>query len=402
MENTEPLIERLGTGEGHLCVDGWSSPRLWEHQGGVQLAILDLPTAAHTVLQARAGADDWLHNRASLTFTLHHSRMDGPQEALLTLRETLLRVRDLLAERAAVYVFADPRLSAQARLLCDEVFGRGAFRNEIVWAHGSGKRPRGHFTRVHDTILFYAKGAGIFNPEASGRRRGAEPTNHMRRSVDAQGRVYFARVKGGRELRYFEDDIVSLGDVWTDIPELTPRDAERIGWEGQRPEALIERIVRSSSHAGGIVLDACSGAGTVAAAAHKAGRRAVAVAEGPFERLLFRRRVLEAGAGDYTIEHPALTSDSAQASVRFAGGLAYLPELTPGAGQGSLLDDGGTLDGWLAGLLRANEFTVSGVSMRTRGNPALRLSLPLGEGEGTPAALLCDAGAQTKLVVGRQ
>ena len=410
MEHGELLLERMGDG-AHLCADGWNSSRLWALKGQVRLAIVDLPTAAHTSLMWRAGADDWLHNRSSITFTLNHTRMDGPQEALQALRETLRRVNDLLHGDGSVYVFLDPRLGPAARIACDEIFGRAALRNEIIWAHGGGKRPRGHFTRSHDTMLFYVKGKGYFNPDAVGRVRGAQPTNHMRRGVDERGRVYFARVKGSRELRYFEDDVVSIGDVWTDIEELKPRDAERTGWEGQRPEVLIQRILLASSRPGDVVLDACCGAATVAAAAQNTGRRAVAVAENPFERLFFRRRLLENSAASYAIEHPL--APMTHGTVRFARGEAHLPPPLPwtlgragangpdqpGLGQGYLLDDGGTLDGWLAGRLQEHVLRVHGYSLRTRANPALRLSLPIGEPDGVAAALLCDAGAQVRLGV---
>ena len=400
----DPIMirERLGSGgtAGHVCLPDIMCGEADAFMGAVQLAIIDKPMAAHSALQWKAGADDWLNNRSSLRFSIHHSRCEGQEEYLSALRDSLFRARELLSDTGSAYVFADQRVSAQVRLLCDEVFGRSNFLNEIIWGHGGGLKPSRNYTRSHDTIFLYSKGRrAYFNTGAAGRVRGRVPTNHMKRGVDSAGRVYFSRIKAGRDYRYYEDDIVSIGDVWCDIDDLTAKDAERTGWEGQRPEALIKRMVLASSQPGSIVLDMFPGAGTVAAVAQKAGRKALVAAGNSFERLFFRRRLLSAGAMSYEIAHPLQSEPMNHvAKVAFTAEAAHLEHHAGEASHGTLLDDGGTLECWLAGRLHDGVFHVHSWSMRTRSNPMLQFSLQLQEGSGAPCALLCDSSAQQSCV----
>jgi hypothetical protein len=195
----------------------------------------------------------------------------------------------LLADDGSLYLHCDHRLSPYLRLLLDEVFGPDRFVNEIVWHYGLGNPGNGRaFARKHDTILLYAKTDRYrFN-----RLRG-EVTRAMAnkyRHEDADGRYMLAygrkyRLKGGKP----------LDSVW-EIPSVAATDGDRWGYPTQKPVALLERIVSASSDPGDLVADVCCGAGTLAIAASRLGRRWLAADSGILAVHVARRRLLAAGA----------------------------------------------------------------------------------------------------------
>lgn len=220
------------------------------------------------------------------------------QEAYLAMLEEALGLcYDLLAPTGAVYVHIDHRMSAYVRLLMDEIFGAENFVNEIIWAYRSGGRATRYFSRKHDNILFYRKSRKMyFDIQAVGTPRGAQRRNHMKRLVDEQGRVAYSIRSGGREYIYREDALVYPGDVWEDIGHLHQRDPERTGYSTQKPQALLERIIKASSRPGDLVMDLFCGSGTTAAAAFALGRRWVMVDASPVAMLVLRKRLLQAMA----------------------------------------------------------------------------------------------------------
>jgi DNA modification methylase len=397
--------ETYGIGhDGHVFLPGLAGQPVAGFSGTVQLAIVDRPTAAKSSFQWKSGADDWLTARSSVRLTVNHNRSDGLEEYLLRVEQDLLRVKELLGSTGAVYVFSDQLASAHVRLLLDDIFGRSNFLNEIIWAREAGLKPAGRFTRSHETIFLYRKGrSAIFNAGAAGRERG-RLKSHMRRSEEG-GRAYYTRESGGRVYRYFEDDVVSVGDVWSDIPEITAKDDERTGWEGQRPEALLSRMIAASSTPGGIVCDMCSGPGTVASAAQKLGRRTLLYGSSPIEQLLARRRLLLADAKGFeftalgnTAEKPPSAAASIVGNVIQLNAYSLMDEL-PGQ-RSTLLDDGlGSLEYWAAGRLLDSTFHANAWAMRTRQNPTLPQALPIGEGAGEPCIQLVDACGEQWLFV---
>lgn len=213
-------------------------------------------------------------------------------ELLALLGEALSLCREALADDGSLYLHVDHRLSPHARLLMDEVFGEDRFMNEIIWAYQSGGRSRLHYSRKHDTILLYGKGKrALFLPEAVGVPRGEARSNHMRRGVDEAGRAYSAIRSGGREYRYFDDELVPPGDVWTDIPHLQQRDPERTGYPTQKPLKLLERVLSASSREGDLAIDPFCGSGTTLMAAHRLGRRGFGVDSSPASLETVQKRI---------------------------------------------------------------------------------------------------------------
>jgi hypothetical protein len=389
--------ENHGTGQdGHIFLPELTGSAAERFKGTVQLAIIDRPEAAQSLFQWKAGSDDWLTSRNSLQLTIYNNRSEGLEEYLSLIQKDLLIAKELLNDTGAVYVFASQRSSARVRMLLDDVFGRSNFINEIIWAHDAGMKPAGRFTRAHETIFLYRKGRRtLFNAAAAGRERG-RLKSHMKRTVEG-GRVSYTRESGGKLYRYFEDEIVSVGDVWTDIPEVSAKDEERVGWEGQRPEVLLRRMIAASSAHGDIVCDLGSASATVASVAQKLGRRALLSGTSPLELMMARRRLLLAEAEHFLLWSFGSPQDSQpEVSAARTGDAAVLRLFHRTACQqgqpSSLLEDGlGSLEYWAAGWYADGAFSMKSWAMRTRQQPTLPQSLPLGQGDGQPCIQLVDA-----------
>lgn len=225
-----------------------------------------------------------------------YSDRQTTEEYLAMMRSVLALSRELLSDSGSIYVHIDYRMSGRIRMLMDELFGEGNLMNEIIWSYKSGGRSLRHFSRKHDTILFYRKSRKVFfDITATGVPRGSERRNHMKRRVDENGRVYFSIRSGGREYRYYEDDPVYPSDVWDDIEHLHQRDPERTGFATQKPEALLKRIISASSKEGDIVCDLFGGSGTTAAVCAAMKRRFVSVDCGAASLFASRRRLIEEG-----------------------------------------------------------------------------------------------------------
>lgn len=215
-------------------------------------------------------------------------RHDGGLAGYLDfMRVRLEQMHRLLSERGTLYVHLDWRTVHRVRVLLDDLFGPANFLNEIIWSYRSGGRPGRWFFRKHDNILAYARRSGrhTFNVIREGWYR----TLDLR--TDEEGRPYKS-TKAGRI--YFHPGGPALADVW-DIPFLSTVSKERTSYPTQKPEALLERIVRASSNPGDVVGDFFCGSGTTPAVARRLGRRcigcdnnatAVAIAKGRMAKVV--------------------------------------------------------------------------------------------------------------------
>jgi len=160
-----------------------------------------------------------------------------------------------------------------------EIFGDEAFRNEIIWSNEtvSGfKSQANKFIRGHDTILYFAKGENpIFNKEFL--QVFSEATVRRYDKIDPEGRRYKIYYEKGEERKQYLDESKGkpIMDVWTDLPSFQTINAgpEYLGFPTQKPEALLERIIKSSSNEGDLIADFFCGSGTTCAVAEKLGRR---------------------------------------------------------------------------------------------------------------------------------
>jgi DNA modification methylase len=180
------------------------------------------------------------------------------------LRPRIEEAQRLLSRRGSVYVHVDWRTAHYVRIMLDEVFGAKNFLNEIVWSYRTGGRSSRWFARKHDTILLYAKRAGMHTFHVL--RAGVFRTDGL--NYDRRGRPY-KTTRNGR--LYFHKDGPAMTDVW-DVPFLSTVSSERSGYPSQKPEALLERIILASSNPGDVVADFFCGSGTTLVVAKRLGR----------------------------------------------------------------------------------------------------------------------------------
>ena len=260
--------------------------------GSVDLAYADPPFATGKVRRASTG--EGVEHR-------YDDLLDDPDAYRAWLEPHLAELHRVLAPTGSLFLHLDHRMSAYARIALDGVFGREAFRNEIIWRYGLGGRaPANAFGRKHDTLLFYARGpANTFH-----RLRGAiTPAMDAKYAhADEHGRYQHAH---GR--RYYLKGGKPFDSVW-DIPSIAPTAAERAGYPTQKPLALLERVLSSATDPGALVVDPFVGSGTTAVAAQRLGRRFVCGDRSPeaiaitCERL--EREALEHAAPDILLSRP--------------------------------------------------------------------------------------------------
>ena len=205
--------------------------------------------------------------------------------------ERLILLRELLADDGSIYVHCDWRMNSCLRLVLDEIFSKDNFRNEIIWCYRDiGSRTTPYFKRKHETLLVYSKSeTWIHNIQRgkiaeSTRKRYEEYFNENDQityaALKESNPGVFAKLKGiPQDLNDIWLDAkhgAQLADWWTDISPLKHGFNESIGYPTQKPEALIERIIKTSSNEDSIILDCFVGSGTTAVVAEKLGRRWIA------------------------------------------------------------------------------------------------------------------------------
>jgi site-specific DNA-methyltransferase (adenine-specific) len=194
----------------------------------------------------------------------------------------MVEMERVLKPTGTLFVHCDPSASHYLKLMLDAVFTArgGGFRNEIVWCYSHGGRSKRWFGRKHDIIFFYSKSAQ-YHFDASAVRvamRSGKDSFGGRLETDTDGRKYrlvYGTRNGKGETRYYKyylDQGKAPEDWWVDINSLQASSAERVGYPTQKPEALVERIIRACSREGDIVLDAYCGSGTTLVAAERNGR----------------------------------------------------------------------------------------------------------------------------------
>ena len=189
--------------------------------------------------------------------------------------ERLILMRELLSDAGSIYVHSDYHKVQYIRCIMDEVFGAGCFQRELIWqlpGVSGYKSLADNYVRGHDNILFYTKsGKRVFNKEYLPYSKA-----QLKRfsGVDKDGRRYKPITKD-RVIYLDESKGVPVSDVWSDIAsfQTVVNSPEIQNYPTQKPEALAERIIKSSSNHGGIVFDCFMGSGTTQCAAMKLGRR---------------------------------------------------------------------------------------------------------------------------------
>ncbi len=215
--------------------------------------------------------------RYTSTLLSELSYEDAFDDYLAFLEPRLRRSRELLAPHGTLYFHIDYREAHYCKLLLDEIFGRDAFLNEIIWAYDYGAKPRRRWPAKHDTILVYVREPGAHHFDADAVER--EP--YM-----APGLVTAEKAARGKRPT----------DVW--FHTIVPTNGrEKTGYPTQKPEGVLRRIVAASSRSQGWCLDPFAGSGTLGAVCRKLGRRYVLIDSSPTAIEVMRNR-LGAGRGD--------------------------------------------------------------------------------------------------------
>jgi site-specific DNA-methyltransferase (adenine-specific) len=205
---------------------------------------------------------------------------DAFTDYLAFLEPRLRRARELLAPHGTLYFHIDYREAHYCKLLLDEIFGRDAFLNELIWAYDYGAKPRRRWPAKHDTILVYVREPGSHHFDADAVDR--EP--YM-----APGLVSAEKAARGKRPT----------DVW--FHTIVPTNGrEKTGYPTQKPEGVVRRMVAASSRPGGWCLDPFAGSGTLGAVCQKLGRRFVLVDSNPTAIEVMRDRLAGGAANPGT------------------------------------------------------------------------------------------------------
>lgn len=253
----------------------------------------------------------------------------------------LVLMRELLSERGSIYVHIDWHVGAYMKVILDDIFGKECFRNEIIWTYFGFKRSTAKkFPQKHDVIYSYSRNTEyIWNTQYK-----PHSEEYIRRfKTDENGRLYRDDVNptgGGSRVIYLDEvggDIVD--SIWDDIPPVNPIAKERVGYATQKPEKLLERIIKASSNEGDLVCDFFGGSGTTAAVAEKLGRRWITTDIGKPAALVMRKRLIDQEAkpflyqavGDYqkqafATSHIKRVGDLSQIVLGLYGALPFAVE----------------------------------------------------------------------------
>ena len=325
-----------------------------EKQGGLKLIYIDPPfdVGADFSMDIEIG-DETFSKKPNILeeIAFRDTWGNGTDSFIAMIYERLAIMRDLLAEDGSLYVHMGPTVNHYVRGVLDEVFGRNSFCNEIVWRRAFGHSDSTRYGIIHDVVLFYGKSAKriwnqVLQPaekeyidtffdqydetrkeryqrlslsagglSGGGYRYEYKGVNTLwrcpietLRKHDSEGRLHWPKKDGGvPRLKKYESEHegVPLQDIWTDISKIHNQSAELTGYATQKPEALLDRIIKASSNEGDLVADFFCGSGTTAAVAEKLGRKWIVSDLGKFaihttrKRLIGVQRQLKADGKDY-------------------------------------------------------------------------------------------------------
>jgi DNA modification methylase len=217
----------------------------------------------------------------------------GTDSYLHMMLERLSLMKELLSEKGSIYVHCDWRVSFYIRSLLDEVFSAKNFRNEIIWYYSTLGRPADRFAFKHDTLFCFGKSEQTyFNVDGARIPYSQEYLDSHFRDQDDNGSRCRKRFDAGKWRTYYPDTGMIPNDVW-EIPYENSMSKDRVDYPTQKPEALLERIIKASSNEGDLVADFFCGSGTTGAVAERLGRRWIMSDLGRFAIHTGRKRLIE-------------------------------------------------------------------------------------------------------------
>jgi site-specific DNA-methyltransferase (adenine-specific)/adenine-specific DNA-methyltransferase len=309
-----------------------------EDAGGLKLIYIDPPfdVGADFSMDIEVGGETF-HKEANLLEQIAYRDTwgRGADSFISMLYERLILMRDLLTHDGSIYVHMGPAKSHLVRAVLDEVFGRDRCLREVIWKRVSSRSHGSYYPATHGSILFYAKTERVIwnqlyepldgeyvqskyrhqdldgrkfrtgnclnqNPdrpnltfEWNGHVRTWRWTKDKMQALHEAGRLIYTKSGVPEYKRYLdESEGVALQSVWTDINPVNSQAREDTDYPTQKPEALLDRIIRASSNEGDLVADFFCGSGTTAAVAEKLGRKWIAADLGKFAMHTTRKRLI--------------------------------------------------------------------------------------------------------------
>jgi site-specific DNA-methyltransferase (adenine-specific) len=206
----------------------------------------------------------------------------------------LVELRRVLKKTGSLYLHCDPVASHYLKVLLDSIFGAGCFKNEIVWRYRRWPARARRFQRMHDVLLFYTASPGSEHTFHTlyGYEKLAESTLYAFGTKKQRADFSSGHRKPGVEDA--ETQGPPLSDTW-EVGVIAAIGRERTGYPTQKPEALLERVIRASSNEGDVVLDPFCGSGTALAVAEWLGRKWIGIDVAPLAIDVTRERLGKVG-----------------------------------------------------------------------------------------------------------
>jgi DNA modification methylase len=306
--------------------DGWNNKLIWgdnklilsslkngpmrdeiEKQGGIKLIYIDPPfdVGADFSMDIEIGDEKFTKDPSIIEELAYRDTWGkGTDSFVSMIYERLVLMRDLLSEDGSIYVHCDWRVNSLIRLVMEEIFGSNKMNNDVIWHYEKWTASSKMLQKNHDTILNFIKGNNwIFNEQR-------EITDNLKSKYEkgyligggggSIGLVVYDKnnpkakelIKSGKyKVVYADTSGKPISDVWK-IPFINPVAIERVDYPTQKPESLIERIIKISSNEGDVIADFFCGSGTTAAVAEKLGRKWIATDIGKFAIHTTRKRLL--------------------------------------------------------------------------------------------------------------
>ena len=274
---------------------------------------------------------------------------DGTVSYLKMMYPRLYLMRELLSEQGSIYVHLDWHVGHYVKILMDEIFGKNELINEIIWNKGfRGTESKKIYQHSHDTILLYSKSKNSYIWNQQGQPYKDENLSRYNQ-IDEDGRRYalIKRTRTNGEVYYGKtypnENGKKINDVISHVSTMASTNTERVGYDTQKPEALIQILIKASSNENSIVADFFAGSGTTGTVAEKLGRRWIMSDFGKPATMIMRKRLIDGEAkpflyqsvGDYQKEILYSTKefkrigDLSQVVLNLYGAIPFCDENAP-------------------------------------------------------------------------
>lgn len=278
--------------------DGWINKIFWgdnlqvmshmlkDYRGSINMIYIDPPFDSKADYKKKIKVKN---NKAEGDISSFEEKQYGDiwtnDEYLQFMYERAILLRELLSDEGTLFLHCDSHQSMYLRCVFDEIFGPEYFKNEIIWHYEKWTAPSGDsFQKNHDTIFMYSKGKNKFNTLKEITKNleqkykngyligGGYGSNGLVVYDKDNPKVQELITSGKYQVHYADMKGKPLSDVWY-IPFINPQALERTGYPTQKPEQLLERIIKVSTDPGDLVFDCFMGSGTTQAIALKLGRK---------------------------------------------------------------------------------------------------------------------------------